>query len=50
MKNINITVGSLIGENTNMFSSGQSMDEAKSFIDNLNDALMSILNDTNNMA
>ena len=48
IKNFNITIGSLIGENTNMFQSSQDNPEtASDFMDKLSTALQMIVNDVN---
>ncbi len=48
IKNFNITIGSLIGENTNMFQSSQDNPEtASDFMDKLSMALQMIVNDVN---
>lgn len=47
VKNINITLESLIGENTNVFEPGQGPDDAEEFTDKLTHTLQGVLNDTN---
>ncbi len=48
IKNFNITIGSLIGENTNMFQSSQDNPEtASDFMEKLSMALQMIVNDVN---
>lgn len=48
IKNFNITIGSLIGENTNMFQSSQDSPEtAGDFMEKLSMALQMIVNDVN---
>ncbi|MEA2040944.1 MAG: hypothetical protein U9N85_00135 [Bacteroidota bacterium] len=47
VKQYHITIGNLIGENTNMFKEGENPDDADDFMTKLTNSLQMIVNDTN---
>lgn len=47
IKNIRISIESLIGENTNFFRSTDSLDDGEDFLDQLSNALQGVVNDAN---
>lgn len=47
VKNISITIDSLIGENTNFFRDTDSLEDGEDFLEKLSDALQGVVNDAN---